>query len=110
MPYDPSAVKITVLKRTVNRELVEAFARDPESYGPCGRYVDGQEFILENPLDVPEGLCPWAWANMRRDILALAAGASFPWYRQPGMGTGICADALRPVYFKIERLGAAQNP
>jgi uncharacterized repeat protein (TIGR04076 family) len=104
MPYDLSTCRITVLKRTVDHDLANEYLDDPDDFGPCTRYHDGQEFVLENPFAIPEGLCPWAWANMRQDILTLASGGNFPWINRPGTAIAGCPDYLRPVIFRVERV------
>ena len=99
--------KVTVLKRTVNQDLVDAYLDKStpfgQSFGPCDRFADGQEFVAE-PFGPPEGFCPWAWADIRQDVMTLAAGGNLSWIRQTGTALASCTDCLRPVYFKIERL------
>jgi uncharacterized repeat protein (TIGR04076 family) len=97
-------VKITVIKRTVHQDLVDEYLADASGFGPCERYHEGQEFVLESPFGVPEGFCPWAWADLRHDIMAIVTGSEQPWLKQPGMTIGSCSDWFRPVLYKVERL------
>lgn len=97
--------KITVLKRTINRDLIDEYL-DDESKGvkPCEHFKDGQEFMLDRYYRAPDGFCDWAWADIRYDILALAYGGSMPGMKQPGTIIAGCTDWFRPVIFKVERI------
>jgi len=100
--------RLTVLKRTIDRDLIEEYLDDAyQDLAPCEALRDGQEFVLEGFEDVvavPEGFCEWAWADIRDDILAVATGGSYPRLKQPGMIITSCSDWFRPVIFKIERM------
>ncbi len=104
MPYDMPQCKITVLKRTLNRDLVAEYLDTDEDFGACNRFSDGQEFVLEHPFKMPEGFCPWAWADIRGDILTIAAGGDLPWIKPRGTAIAGCSDWFRPVIFKVERM------
>jgi uncharacterized repeat protein (TIGR04076 family) len=104
MALEMPKCKITVLKRTVNQDLVDEYLEDPEGFGPCERFKDGQEFILERPFDTPENFCHWAWADIRHDILTVIVGGDRPWMKQRGMSIAGCTDWFRPVIFKVERM------
>jgi len=99
--------RITVLKRTLNQDLVDEYM--DEDYKPlarCDRFYDGQEFLLEGwegLSDLPEGFCPWAWADIRHDLLRIMSGGGMPGVKQPGTTIAGCTDWFRPVIFKIER-------
>jgi uncharacterized repeat protein (TIGR04076 family) len=105
MPPEMPRCKITVLKRTINRDLIEEYL-DDENKGmkPCELFEDGQEFILDSYYRAPEGFCDWAWADIRRDILALVYGGNMPGMREPGTLIVGCTDWFRPVIFKLERM------
>jgi uncharacterized repeat protein (TIGR04076 family) len=100
-----STCKITVVKRTINRDLAaEYLSPTRTSFDRCQVYQDGQEFIIEGfPLQ-PEGFCDWAWADIHRDVVAIMFGGSYPWIKQPGTTLTCCTDGLRPVIFKVERI------
>ncbi|MCK5695641.1 MAG: TIGR04076 family protein [Desulfobacula sp.] len=53
---------------------------------------------------IPENFCPWAWADIRKDIMAIANGAQFSWSKEKGMTISGCTDWFKPVLFKIEKL------
>lgn len=93
--------KITVLKRTINQDIVDEYLNG--EMGPCERFQDGQEFEIESPFAPPEGFCVWAWADIRKDLFAAGLGGDFPWAKQPGVTITCCTDGYRPVIFKIER-------
>ena len=99
-----SKCKITVLKVTINQDLVDEYMNAGPDYGPCDIFQVGQEFVVEQPWDIPEGFCVWAWADMRQAIFALMTGANKSWLKQPGVEIAGCTDWYRPVYFKLERV------
>jgi uncharacterized repeat protein (TIGR04076 family) len=96
-----SKCKITVLKREFYQELVDEYM---QGAGPCERFQDGQEFVLDETLALPEGFCPWAWADIRSSVLAIMFGGNLPWSSQLGVSIACCTDGCRPVIFKVERI------
>jgi len=107
MAFKIPKCKITVIKRTINQDLIDEYLdRDAsKNLGPCERFVDAQEFIVDGySAEVPEGFCAWAWADIRRDILSVAAGADMPGMKQKGAVITGCTDWFRPVIFKVERI------
>jgi len=101
-------VKITVLKRTINRDLIGEYLEDAYGdIGPCECLTDGQEFVIaggEELSQVPEGFCAWAWADIRHDIYAIAVGGDMPGFKRRGTAITGCTDWFRPVIFKVERM------
>ena len=104
MPSELSRCKITVVKITLNRDLVDEYLDVSEEFRPCECFQLGQEFVVEQTFGMPEGFCPWAWADLRGPILSIATGANKPWMKQPGTDVAGCTDWFRPVYFEIERI------
>jgi uncharacterized repeat protein (TIGR04076 family) len=100
--------RITVLQRTLNRDLIhEYLSEEYEEIRPCEVFSDGQQFVLdgfEEMATVPEGFCAWAWADIRHDILRVASGGEMLGLKQPGTAIAGCTDWSRPVIFKIERI------
>jgi uncharacterized repeat protein (TIGR04076 family) len=94
--------KITVLKRTINQDIIDEYL-DGEM-GPCDSFQESQEFVVESPFAPPDGFCPWAWADMRKDIFTVVLGGNFPWVKPRGTTITCCTDGFRPVIFKIERI------
>ena len=92
-------VKITVMKKFYNPELVRDFAANPDSWAPCSHFEIGDEFItdLERPWDMPEGFCGWAWADIQRTVYGMARGGQ-------DVFITCCTDGYRPVVFKLEKL------
>ena len=99
--------KITVLKRIINRDLIEEYIDEEyKDHGPCEFFKEGQEFVVD-PSTVPEEFfkcCSWAWADIRHDILTVAAGGNMPGIKLRGTVITGCRDWFRPVIFKIERM------
>ena len=102
--------KITVLKRTVNHDLIDEYLDDKygRGIGPCEYFRDGQEIVIEDYSTVPEDFCASAWADIRKDILTVAMGGSMPGIRQSGTVIAGCTDWFRPVIFKVERMEGIQ--
>lgn len=97
--------KITVLKTTVNRDLIDEYAEDEyKDIGPCERYKEGQEFVVDASAAPPEDFCVWAWADIRKDMLTVAFGGDVPGINRFGTVITGCTDWFRPVIFKVERL------
>lgn len=101
--------KITVLKKTLDRELVQEYGAP--GLGACPMLKEGQVFYADYAC--PEGFCAEAWKAVYQYVFALAHGAGDDgglfyygdWIRKPGVAICSCNDGLRPVIFKIERTG-----
>ncbi len=105
MSSETTKCKITVLKRTINQDLIEEYLEKPDTHpGPCDYLSEGQEFVVEQVWAPPEGFCPWAWADIRRDILHVVGGGTFPGMKRPGLIISGCSDWFRPVIFKLEAI------
>ncbi|HUW97197.1 MAG TPA: TIGR04076 family protein [Anaerolineae bacterium] len=100
--------RITVLKRTLNQDLVDEYMDEAHKpLAPCDQFSDGQQFLLEGYEGlsaIPEGFCPWAWADIRHDLLRVMSGGDTPGVKQPGTTMTGCTDWFRPVIFKIQRV------
>jgi uncharacterized repeat protein (TIGR04076 family) len=88
--------KITVVRRAVHQDLADEHVPGHQVQ-PCDQFEDGQEFVLSEPWYLPEGFCPWAWADIRSFIMANFHGGELPL-------VGCCTDGLRPVHFKFEKI------
>jgi uncharacterized repeat protein (TIGR04076 family) len=96
VPAKPAhKVKITVVKRTLNDEWNKAYRGGKVKM--CEKVADGQEFIVESPYRKPEGLCDWAWGDIRPYIHMVDLGKF-------EASVNCCTDGFRPVFFKIERV------
>jgi uncharacterized repeat protein (TIGR04076 family) len=104
MTLQPKA-KITVIKRSLNTDIIDAYMNpEMKHHTLCTKVREGDEFLIHSEWDMPENFCPWAWADIRQDILAVVNGAQFPWIGQRGVTVSGCTDWFRPVLFKIEKL------
>lgn len=92
----------------VNQDLADAYMEKPQKIRICNRLQDQQEFIIQNPYEMPEGLCPSAWADIRPYILTIAAGGSFEFMREKHSILASCTDLFRPVIFKIENMNPVE--
>ena len=94
MPYEMLRCKITVLKRTINQDLIDEYLDDTsKDIGPCEAFEDRQEFVIETPDElskVPEGFCAWAWADIRKDILTIQVGGDMPGMKRRGIAITGC--------------------
>ena len=97
-------VKITILRKTLIKDLAEEYGA--ENLGPCPMLREGQVFYADYAK--PEGLCDEAWKAIYQYVFALAHGAGKEpfyygdWIKKPGVAICSCNDGLRPVFFKLE--------
>ncbi len=99
-------VKITVLKRLFLEDVVQEYAEG--NWGPCNKLAEGREFVVSGKdLEMPAGLCSWAWADMFKQVLTLARGGNFRGTK-PGTTVTCCTDGFRPVIFGLERMQQAE--
>ncbi len=87
-------VRITVLKHAVQTEFQKYRGSEIK---PCTVVQDGQQFVAEQPWNKPQGMCDWAWADIRVYLPFLFAG-------QWEQTVACCSDGFRPVFFRLERL------
>lgn len=104
MSHELPNCKITVLKRLFNQDLAEEYLEVADEFVACEQFSDGEEFIVEPAFQMPEGFCPWAWADIRGDIMTVFAGGNPPWIKPRGTVITGCTDWFRPVIFKVERI------
>lgn len=96
--------KVTVIDKKLDKKIAEKFLSNPDYMRICDRVEIGQEFIIEDPFEIPTGLCASAWADIRSAIITAATGGSYKFMRHENLGVAICSDPFRPVTFQIERL------
>jgi uncharacterized repeat protein (TIGR04076 family) len=90
MTLQPKA-KITVIKRSLNTDIIDAYMKpEMKHHALCTKVREGDEFLIYSEWDMPENFCPWAWADIRQDILAIISGAQFPWIGQKGVTGRFC--------------------
>ncbi len=101
----PSKIKIVVLKRFAPSEVFKVNPIIPIApLEACGKYKDGQEFIVAEDGKMPEGFCTSAWNAIFPLIRTLSFGGNPPWYKEKGTAVQCCTDGLRPVVFKLSRI------
>ncbi len=99
--------KITVIKRTFNKELVEEYVENDrkKNLGPCEVFREGQEFVTDVFGGMPQGFCPWAWDDLYKVLVGFAADGNFGmWSQNKNSLLSCCTDATRPVIFKVEKM------
>ena len=100
-----SKVKITVLKRQDPKEIFDEYpVAEKDWFVPCGLFSDGQEFILEENLVMPEKFCTSAWHTIYPNVRLLSFGGNLPFFDEEGVAISCCSDGMRPVIFKLERI------
>lgn len=98
-------VKITVLKRFSPSEVFKKSPVTPATpLEECELFRDGQEFIVNEDLRMPEGFCTSAWVSIYSNIRLLGFGGDLPWFKEKGVAVNCCIDGLRPVIFRLERI------
>jgi uncharacterized repeat protein (TIGR04076 family) len=99
--------KITVLKTTFNKDLVDLYVENErkKTLGTCEVFKEGQEFITDVVIGMPQGFCPWAWDDIYKVLVAFFANGNFGMWNEGGdVIIACCTDGTRPVYFKIEKI------
>jgi uncharacterized repeat protein (TIGR04076 family) len=106
MAQKPSRVKITVIKMLGMSELFGSkIPPTREGYeDKCPMYKVGDEFMIDEKGNMPNGFCSWAWYDLYRDFTTIRYGGNFNWVKEKGLNYVSCSDGLRPVIFKIERI------
>lgn len=99
-------VKITVAKKL---SVQDVFGSSPPAISKeldqvCTRFKEGDTFVSEKGA-CPQGFCGTAFADIHRDITHLRFGGNYPWLQEQGVAYSCCTDGLRPVVFRLERLG-----
>ncbi len=103
---NPYKVRITVVKKTFNEDLIEAYTEGcafklDGKQNCCHALKIGQSF--ETTGHAPEGLPDWAWCDMQKYVMTLARGGNFLGCK-PGIFITCCTDGFRPVFYKLERI------
>lgn len=106
-------VQITVLERTFNREIAEAFGSDGfkrgRGFGPCPNFRDGQTFVLDG-LGKPDRFCSSAWADIHGIVRTVAFGGEQASVRTHNAAIACCTDGMKPVVFKLELVDSSVAP
>ena len=97
-------VKITVLKLTDSKQIFGDRPPMGQAMEACSVYKEGQEFIVNEDVKMPEGFCSWAWNDINKKVITLMFGGNFPWMKEEGTSVSCCTDGFRPVIFEIRRI------
>ena len=104
------SIKITVLKRGYEQELVERFIENPQT-GKCPVFQEGQEFLVtrENYNNFPyeNHFCVAAWDVIKIKVYAGLQGGNFywkGWMKDQNQQILCCDDGVRPVVFLLEKV------
>ena len=100
-------VRITVIDKIALKNFQKEYGVKEFKDGDdttCEKVKVGDVYYVRPGEGVPAGFCPWAWADINRDVEAMKNGANFPWIKPEGTSIACCTDGLRPVFFKIERV------
>jgi len=103
-------VRITVVKRMINEDLIREYATNGETaerQSPCSLFADGQAFVSRG-LNQPDGFCSWAWADIQREVAWVSLGGVQPNHKQPGTALACCTDGLNPVFFRLEPIAQSE--
>ena len=101
---ESSRVKITVLIKTDSKQIFGDNPKIRQAAEACSVFKEGQEFVVGEDGEMPEGFCHWAWNDIYKKVVTLMYGGNFPWMREQGTSISCCTDGLRPVIFKLERI------
>jgi uncharacterized repeat protein (TIGR04076 family) len=97
-------VKVTVIKTFIPEDVFghELSLPTGERIHKCEYFKEGQEFVVDTVMKMPEGFCTWAWYDLYKDISVLSFGGGST--MGPGLQFTACSDGKRPVCFRLERL------
>lgn len=98
-------VKITVLKTLSLDDLQEKYGHS-KLKKTCPIHEEGEEFIVNEDLQMPDGFCSWAWGSIHADVKILGSEGNYRglrWVKDENIGIVCCDDGLRPVIFKLEK-------
>ena len=101
-PSYGSRVRITVLKKTRNSEIIDEYCN--ADLPICPNVKEDREYIVEEDGEKPEGFCSEAYADIREDIMHLFFEGDFPRLKKKGTMIASCSDGFRPVIFLLERI------
>jgi len=98
-------LRITVVKKFSPEDvfgLNHGITRNGKPFIPCD-LKEGDEFIVKNQYEIPEGLCERAWHDLYSTILVYHHGGDYN-FPSPNATYQPCGDGVNPVVFKIEKI------
>lgn len=95
--------KITVLRRTINEDFANEYTKEKSEL--CPKTSEDQVFFSIDGAK-PDDFCEFAWIDIYKYIFALTFKGNFnEWMIEPNIVITCCTDGIRPVFYKIERIG-----
>lgn len=97
-------VKITVMRKASYPDLIEKYENPMEN--PCDM-EEGQVFIANGFLKMPEGFCESAWGSLQPFVMTLACGGGDiydGWMKNKKSAMLSCNDGFRPISFLLEAM------
>ena len=105
MFHENHKVRITIMRKFRPDEVFDEFpVTVPEEPRDCEYFEKGQEMIVDENLEMPDGFCTVAWQSIFPTVRILSFGGNYPWFKEEGVAFNACIDGLRPVIFKLERV------
>jgi len=99
------SVKVTVVKRGLDRELIERLVPAETVIERCPVFEDDQQFLFDDWPSKPAGFCDMAWQAINTGLMLCWFDADLGAITIPGKWQACCPDGLRPVVFLIEPAG-----
>jgi len=101
----PSKVKITVVKAFEPKDVIgKDFIRlDGKPISKCS-LKEGQEYLVNDDGEMPNGFCHHAWFGIYKNVNILRYGGRVPNWTGEDTIYSACPDGIRPVCFKVERV------
>jgi len=102
-------VRLTVVKRGLDRDLIDRLLPAETSIERCPAFEDGQEFLFEGWPAKPAGFCDMAWQAIHAGLMLCWFDADLSSVTIPNKWQACCPDGLRPVVFLIEPIESEQT-
>ena len=98
------SVKVTVVKRGLDRDLIERLVPAGTVIERCPAFEDDQEFFFDDWPSKPAGFCDMAWQAIDTGLMLCWFDADLEEITIPNKWQACCPDGLRPVVFLIESI------
>ena len=99
-------IKITAIKQFSPRDIIgeDVIRGNGMKIEKCGYGKEGNEFIVDESGNMPEGFCHHAWFGLYKNVSVLRNEGNFKNWTGQDIIYSACPDGIRPVIFKVERL------
>ena len=85
--------KVTVVKRGLDRDLIERLAPADAAVKRCPVFEDGQHFLFEEWPSKPAGFCDMAWQAVHTGLMLCWFDADSDSVTMPGSGRPVARTA-----------------